>query len=66
MGSDGEFWISKVLLTIEQLEAEKKSFTLFTEVDEEDAAIYANARDTIAKLRKVYPKLFLTAQVLIV
>ncbi|KJA27489.1 hypothetical protein HYPSUDRAFT_35394 [Hypholoma sublateritium FD-334 SS-4] len=52
VGSDGEFWISKVLLTIEQLEAEKKSFTLFTEVDEEDAAIYANARDTIAKLRK--------------
>lgn len=59
VGSDGEFWISKVLSTVEQLEAEKKSFTLLTEVDEEDVVIYAKARDTIAKLRKVYSKLFL-------
>lgn len=53
VASDGEFWISKVLSTIDLLEADKKHFSLFTEVDEEDAAIYTKARDTITKLRKV-------------
>ena len=58
VGSDGEFWISKVLSTVEQLEVDKKSFAPLAEVDEETAAIYAKARDTIAKLRKVCSKLF--------
>lgn len=53
VASDGEFWISKVLSTIEELENDKKHAAILTKVDEEDVTLHAHARDTILKLRKV-------------
>jgi DNA polymerase phi len=53
VASDGEFWISKVLSTIEQLEKDSKHVSLLAEFDEDEVALHNKARETIAKLRKV-------------
>ncbi|KAF9477373.1 hypothetical protein BDN70DRAFT_914180 [Pholiota conissans] len=53
VASNGEFWISKVLARIEQLENDTKHASLLTELDEEDQILHGKARDTISKLRKI-------------
>ncbi|KAF8162945.1 DNA polymerase phi-domain-containing protein [Crassisporium funariophilum] len=55
VAADGEFWIAKVLSTIELLEADEKHVVLLAEVDKEDDeyALRARAKKTIAKLRKI-------------
>jgi DNA polymerase phi len=52
VASDGNFWVSKVLKTIEALEKDTKHLVPLVEVDE-DQALYQRARDLIAKLGKV-------------
>ncbi|KAF8911087.1 DNA polymerase phi-domain-containing protein [Gymnopilus junonius] len=54
VASDGEFWISKVLSTIEVLEADERHIELLADVDEDVAAFQAKARETIGKLRKIH------------
>lgn len=61
VASDGEFWISKVLSTIEQLENDSKHVSLLTELDEEETALHDKARETITELRKVF-HIFLIAR----
>jgi DNA polymerase phi len=51
--SDGEFWLSKVLSTIDELEGDKKHVSLAVEIDEDGSALFNRARETIVKLRKL-------------
>ena len=53
VASDGEFWISKVLNTIEELEKDTKHVTPLTEVDDEEQALREKARELVKRLRKV-------------
>ncbi|KDR81783.1 hypothetical protein GALMADRAFT_221648 [Galerina marginata CBS 339.88] len=53
VASDGEFWIAKVLSTIELLEEDKKHVKSLAEIDEEEITLRNKARATITKLRKV-------------
>lgn len=53
VASDGEFWVAKVLSTIESLEGDQKHVKAIADVDEEEAALFTKARQTIVKLRKV-------------
>ena len=50
---DGQFWISKVLSTIEELEKDTKHVTLLSEVDEDEQAVRRKARELIERLHKV-------------
>ena len=51
VASDGDFWISKVLSTIEELEGDKKHVSLAVDIDEDDRALFTRARETIISLR---------------
>jgi len=53
VASDGDFWISKVLYTIDELEKDKKHVSLAIDIDEGDSALFNRARETITKLRKL-------------
>ncbi|KAF7304662.1 hypothetical protein MKEN_01180100 [Mycena kentingensis (nom. inval.)] len=50
MTSDGEFWVAKVIKSIETLQNDSKHVELLSEIDEEDAAVYSSAKDTVDKL----------------
>lgn len=50
--SDGQFWISKVLATIEELEKDGKHVTLLSEIDEDEQALRQKARGLIERLHK--------------
>ncbi|KAK0210612.1 DNA polymerase phi-domain-containing protein [Desarmillaria ectypa] len=52
MASDGDYWIHKVVITIEGLEKEK-NVSCFLERDEEVQALRAKAKELDAHLRKV-------------
>jgi DNA polymerase phi len=51
VASDGDFWISKVLSRIEELEGDKKHLSLVVDIDEDDCALFTRARETIITLR---------------
>lgn len=53
VASDGEFWVEKVLSTIESLEEDKKHVKAIADVDEEEITLFTKARQTIIELRKV-------------
>lgn len=50
---DGEFWVSKVLKTIEQLEGDAKHLSLLVDVDEHLQELYMKAKSITKKLHKV-------------
>jgi DNA polymerase phi len=52
VASDGDFWMSKVLKTIETLEKDTKHLVPLVEVDE-DQVLYQKAQDVVAKLGRV-------------
>ncbi|KAJ7109235.1 DNA polymerase phi-domain-containing protein [Mycena epipterygia] len=53
IASDGEFWVSKVVASIERLQEDTKRVTLLTDRDEEDVALHAKVQDTVQKLKGV-------------
>ncbi|GJE98126.1 DNA polymerase phi-domain-containing protein [Phanerochaete sordida] len=54
--SDGQFWVSKVLSTIEQLEKDTKHATLLSEIDEDEQGIREKARELAERLHKLSEK----------
>lgn len=53
VASDGQFWVSKVLNTIERLEKDSKHVTRLTETDEEEEENRQKARELTTRLGKV-------------
>lgn len=53
VASDGQFWISRVLSTIGNLEKDTKYVALLSEVDEEEHALRQKACQLIERLKKV-------------
>lgn len=53
VASDGDFWITKVISTISQLEEDKKHVTLLENVEEEEQVLHVKAKETVESLRKV-------------
>ncbi|KAF5365721.1 hypothetical protein D9758_003270 [Tetrapyrgos nigripes] len=51
--SDGQFWISKVLATIDQLKNDSKHASFISEMDEEDEVARLKAKEVLGKLRTV-------------
>lgn len=51
--SDGQFWISRVLTTIEELEKDTKHVTALSEIDEEELVLQQKARELIERLHEV-------------
>lgn len=50
VASDGDFWISKVLSRIEELEGDKKHVSLAVDIDEDDCVLFTKAREMITTL----------------
>lgn len=53
VASNGEFWISRTLETIEVLEKDTKHVNFLEEVDEDDRAVRVKARQLVETLKKV-------------
>ncbi|KAM5542581.1 hypothetical protein V8D89_003542 [Ganoderma adspersum] len=53
VASDGRFWVSRVLSTIEELEKDTKHIKPLSEVDEEEAEQRQKAREILARLKDV-------------
>ena len=53
VASDGRFWVSKVLSTIDQLNQDAKHVSPLSEVDEEDKAFRKSARELTERMSKV-------------
>lgn len=53
VASDGQFWVARVLSSIEQLDKDTKHVTRLSEVDEDDQALRQKARELISRLRTV-------------
>ena len=53
VASDGRFWVSRVLATIEELEKDTKHVRPLSEVDEDDAELRQKARQVLARLKDV-------------
>ncbi|KAJ7740748.1 DNA polymerase phi-domain-containing protein [Mycena maculata] len=53
IASDGEFWVSKIITTIEQLKADPKRVTLLADSDEDDTTLHSKVKNTVGKLRGV-------------
>ncbi|KAJ7063164.1 DNA polymerase phi-domain-containing protein [Mycena amicta] len=51
--SGGDFWITKVLQSIDQLKEDAKHVVLLSEIDDDDAAIYLTVKGTLEKLDSV-------------
>jgi DNA polymerase phi len=51
VASDGDFWISKVLSTIKELEGDKKHVSLAVDIDDDDRALFTRAHEVIITLR---------------
>jgi hypothetical protein len=51
--SDGEFWVSKALSTIEALEKDTKHVTLLEVIDKDDKLIRTSARHAVDNLKQV-------------
>ncbi|TFY61434.1 hypothetical protein EVG20_g7059 [Dentipellis fragilis] len=53
VASDGEFWIAKVLDTIDQLNKDAKHVEPLAEFDEDEKALHEKARELVSRLKKV-------------
>ncbi|KAK7014985.1 DNA polymerase phi-domain-containing protein [Favolaschia claudopus] len=53
IASDDEFWISKVIGSVERLKEDTKRVALLVEADEVDSSLQAKVNETVAKLRQV-------------
>ncbi|KAJ3880960.1 DNA polymerase phi-domain-containing protein [Lentinula edodes] len=53
VATDGEFWVTKVLSTIEELKQDTKHVSSIAEIDEEEEVLRAKVREVVAKLKKV-------------
>ncbi|KAJ7751995.1 DNA polymerase phi-domain-containing protein [Mycena metata] len=53
IASDGEFWVSKVIGSIEHLKEDTKRVALLAETDETDSALHNRVQETVQKLRGV-------------
>jgi DNA polymerase phi len=53
VASDGEFWVSKVLSTIQNLEKDSKHLSLLNDADEDDLALRTKALQIAARLKSV-------------
>lgn len=53
VASDGEFWVSKVLSTIRNLEKDSKHLSLLSDADEDDIALRNKALEIAARLKSV-------------
>lgn len=53
VASDGEFWVSKVLASVGQLEKDTKHVTLLVELDEDEQALCTKAKELAARLSNV-------------
>ncbi len=53
IASDGEFWVSKVVDTIERLKEDTKRVALLADSDETDLALHKKVKDTVEQLRRV-------------
>jgi DNA polymerase phi len=53
VASDREFWVSKVLATIEELYADTKHVVPVNEVEPETQASHTKVKDAVEKLRAV-------------
>ncbi|KAJ6455722.1 DNA polymerase phi-domain-containing protein [Mycena sanguinolenta] len=53
IGSDGEFWVSKVIGSIKQLKEDTKRVALLAETDATDSALDEKVSETVQKLRGV-------------
>ncbi|KAF9246115.1 DNA polymerase phi-domain-containing protein [Melanogaster broomeanus] len=53
VASDGEFWVSKVLDTLSQLDKDTKHVKALTDIDEEAHALFVKTQKAISQLRKV-------------
>ncbi|KAJ3538218.1 hypothetical protein NM688_g6552 [Phlebia brevispora] len=53
VASDGEFWVSKVLTTVDELNQDTKHVKLLSEADEEDKALRQKARELAERLNKI-------------
>ncbi|KZT11636.1 uncharacterized protein LAESUDRAFT_720895 [Laetiporus sulphureus 93-53] len=53
VASDGEFWVSKVLSTIEKLEKDSKHVTILTAVDEDEQEMRVKARQVAEHLKTI-------------
>ena len=51
--SSGEFWVSKVISSVERLREDTKRVALLADSDEDDVALHAKVKDVIEKLRVV-------------
>ncbi|KAJ7172623.1 DNA polymerase phi-domain-containing protein [Mycena filopes] len=53
IASDEEFWVSKVISSIEQLKKDTKRVALLAETDETDLALHTRVQEAVQKLRGV-------------
>ncbi|KAJ7489850.1 DNA polymerase phi-domain-containing protein [Mycena galericulata] len=50
---DGEFWVSKVITTVERLKDDPKRVTFLADEDEDDVNLHTEVKDAVNKLRGV-------------
>lgn len=53
VASDGEFWIAKVLSTIDLLEQDKKHVETIADIEEEEVALFSKTRQVLSSLKQV-------------
>ncbi|KAJ7470617.1 DNA polymerase phi-domain-containing protein [Mycena latifolia] len=53
IASDGEFWVSKVVTSLELLQEDPKRVALLAESDENDKVLHTKVKDIVQKLREV-------------
>ncbi|KAJ7273570.1 DNA polymerase phi-domain-containing protein [Mycena haematopus] len=53
IASDGEFWVSKVISSIERLKEDTKRVALLADIDPTDFALHEKVLETVERLRKV-------------
>ncbi|KIK59830.1 hypothetical protein GYMLUDRAFT_44297 [Collybiopsis luxurians FD-317 M1] len=53
VAADGEFWVAKVLSTIEALKQDSKHVSPIMEIDEDEEALRSKVKEVISKLKKV-------------
>ncbi|KAF7322861.1 hypothetical protein HMN09_00065500 [Mycena chlorophos] len=62
VASSGDFWVSRVVRTVDTLKEDTKHLVLLSEIDEDDAAIYSTVKAAVEKLRSVPEALQETAK----
>jgi DNA polymerase phi len=63
VASDGEFWVSRVFASIEQLEKDTKHVALLVDADFNDQSLHNRAKEVSVRLKKVSSDVIITAHV---